>query len=444
MDIQPPPPKTEKIAKNNMNTLAIALVPFAVAIGVSAWFLPSPFLTLAQAVLFLGALLLAHVGAPESKAGVEERDLFSDEFRLVLERLDDALFVYDKDFRISFVNSAAEQLFGLSKADLMGKVLSPQDAENPKRKLLAQVAFPSLAPGMVARSPAGVTPQIIDLSFSDPFLELRVTSLLLGTSPEGTPLGFAKVIRDRTREVSLMKTKNEFVTIASHQLRTPTTGIHWALESLKKTEGFDATTKMLVDGAFGQSELLLKIIDDILGVSKIEEGRFGYAFQSFDLVEFLQKVLGQALLGAQHTGVSLYFDPPKAKLPSVVGDPQKLAMVMSNLVENAIRYNVKNGSVTVAVVPVAGEPFLEVSIKDTGIGIPQEDLKKLFTKFFRAENALKLQTEGSGLGLYIVRNIIQAHGGRIWVESEPERGTTFHFTLTTDQSRVPRHEVSLG
>jgi signal transduction histidine kinase len=373
----------------------------------------------------------------------------SGEFRTVLERLGDALFVYDKDFRVTFWNPAAEQLFNLPAVEVVGRVLTPQDAEDPRRRLLAQVAFPSLAPGMVARSLAGGYPQVVDLSFSDPFLELRVTSLALGVdaSPArgGTPSSFAKVIRDRTREVSLMKAKNEFVTIASHQLRTPTTGIHWALDSLHKDSAkFDPATKALVDGAFEGSETLLKIIDDLLGIAKIEEGRFGYSFTTVDLVQFLNKLLGQILPAATRAGVSLYFDPPKEPLPLVVADPQKLAMATSNLVENAIRYNVKNGSVTVSAKSAAEGPYVEVAVKDTGVGMAPEDVKKLFTKFFRAENAVKLQTEGSGLGLYIVKNIVQAHGGRIWVESELERGTTFHFTLSTDPNRVPRHEVPMG
>ncbi len=444
MDIQQQKPEAgTPPPQSRARLIWIGCIPLAVAVIIGAFFLP-PFLLLAQAVLLVGAALIMGLGAGEAGGARPAQEFSSDEFRMVLERLDDALFVYGKDFKITFWNPAAERLFGLSSTEVLGRTLTPQDAENPRRRLLAQVAFPSLAPGMVARSQAGAYPQITDLSFTNPFLELRVTSLSLGNATATSPLGFAKVIRDRTREMSLMKSKNEFVTIASHQLRTPVTGLHWALESLHKTEGFDATTKMLVDGSFTQSEILLKIIDDLLGIAKIEEGRFGYAFANTDLVEFLNKILGQILPIAQHASVSLYFDKPAEVLPPVIADPQKLAMVVSNLMENAIRYNVKNGSVTVGIKKAAEGPFVEVTIKDTGIGMAPEDIKKLFTKFFRAENAVKLQTEGSGLGLYIVRNIIQAHGGQIWVESERERGTTFHFTLATDPNRVPRHEVPFG
>ncbi|MBM3256864.1 MAG: PAS domain S-box protein [Candidatus Liptonbacteria bacterium] len=444
MEIKPLP-KTDAAPPKPTNLIWLAGVPFLVAVGIAAWALPA-YLVIMQGALILGAVLLAALGALQPKSPTPAATSFaSEEFRTVLERLDDALFVYDKDFKVTFWNPAAERLFGLESAEVLGKVVSPQDAENPRRRLLAQVAFPSLAPGMIARSPAGVFPQIVDLSFNDPFLELRITSLSLGKGEDGAPIGFAKVIRDRTREVSLIKSKSEFVTIASHQLRTPTTGIHWALDSLHKDSSkFDANTKALIDGAFEGSETLLKIIDDLLGIAKIEEGRFGYSFTTVDIVQFLNKLLAQIIPAATHAGVSIYFNAPKVGLPLVTADPQKLAMATSNLVENAIRYNVKNGTVTVDVKPATEGPYVEVTIKDTGIGIPPKDLKKLFTKFFRADNAVKLQTEGSGLGLYIVKNIIQAHGGRIWAESVPERGTTFHFTLATDQKLVPRHEVPLS
>jgi two-component system sensor histidine kinase VicK len=113
-----------------------------------------------------------------------------------------------------------------------------------------------------------------------------------------------------------------------------------------------------------------------------------------------------------------------------------------NLLENAIRYNIDNGEVFVRVDHVEGKPFVQVSVRDTGIGIPPEAIDKLFKKFFRADNATQSQTEGSGLGLYISKNIVNAHGGELWAESELGRGTIMRFTLPTDSSLVPSHFVS--
>jgi signal transduction histidine kinase len=129
-------------------------------------------------------------------------------------------------------------------------------------------------------------------------------------------------------------------------------------------------------------------------------------------------------------------------MPQVLIDPKQLSLVAANLLENAIRYNTENGEVTVKIDKVQDKPFVVISVKDTGIGVPPDAVGKLFTKFYRADNAVKSQTEGSGLGLYIARGIVLAHGGQIWAESELNRGTTISFTLPTDPALVPRHEAS--
>ena len=143
---------------------------------------------------------------------------------------------------------------------------------------------------------------------------------------------------------------------------------------------------------------------------------------------------------AKAYNVSVFFEKPDQPI-IVTFDEQKLGIAISNLIDNALKYNVPKGSVTVNLRLVLNQPYAEVSIKDTGVGIPPEDIKKLFTKFFRAENVMQFETEGSGLGLFVVKNIIERHGGKIWVESELNRGTTFHFTLPTDARLIPQKEA---
>ncbi len=236
-------------------------------------------------------------------------------------------------------------------------------------------------------------------------------------------------------------------------MKSPITRINWAVENLNSDDSLSEPNKEIVKGAFDASKLLLKIVEDFLNIAKIEEGKFGYHFEPTDITVFLNQILSQSLSQASRVGVRLYFDRPQAPLPMAIIDSGKLSLAVVNLLENAIRYNVKNGEVIVKVEPVPGKggseagallppkPFLKVSVKDTGIGIEPDALGKLFTKFFRAENAVKFQTEGSGLGLYIAKNIIQAHGGEIHAESEPNRGTTIYFTLPTDPELVPQRET---
>ena len=362
------------------------------------------------------------------------------ELRSILASMQDGLIVYDRNFRVSLFNAAAEKIFALKADDLLGQVIGPQQAEDSNLRRLVQTLFPTLSPTMVPRSKSGEYPQVVDISFEDPIQELRTITTPLADDA-GNVSGFMKIIRDRTHEMALSKSKTEFITVASHQLRTPTTNIEWTLEELAGNSNLDENSKALLANAQSSARQLKMVVEDLLNISRIEEGRFGYEFVEIDLVEFLKKILAEVLPQARRIGISLYFDPPAEPLPSVHVDEKKLSMAFTNLLDNAIRYNVENGSVTVTVAQQPNQPYLEVAVKDTGIGVPPEDAKKLFDKFFRGANAVKSKAEGSGLGLYITQNIIQAHGGSVWAESELNRGSTFHFTLPTDFSLIPPKEV---
>jgi signal transduction histidine kinase len=363
------------------------------------------------------------------------------ELKGIFASINDGLIVYQADFRVIFFNAAAERIFKLEAKNVLGHVLSPRDVEAEGWRTLAQIVFPSLAPRVVAHSKEGEYPQVVDISFTDPAeLEFRVTTTPV-PDERGNPLAFMKIVRDRTAQVVALRSKSEFVTVASHQLRGPVTDISWALQSLSGITGLDENNKMILDHALGASQSLLRRIEDLLDIAKMEDGQFGYQFEDTDITDFLTKILGDVLPAAQKAGIKLYFDRPSEALPHVMIDSKRLSLAVTNLVENAIRYNVENGEVTVKADTMQDKPYVVVSVKDTGIGIPPEAVASLFKKFFRAENAVKAQTEGSGLGLYIAKGIIAAHGGQIWAESELNRGTTISFALPTDPNLVPKNEM---
>jgi len=364
------------------------------------------------------------------------------ELKSVVGGLQDALIAYDQSFRITFFNRAAESLFGLKAENMIGHILKPQDVSSESFRLLAQVIFPSLAPNLSLKSKAGEYPQVADISFSEPVLELRVATAPMADE-NGQILGFMKIIHDRTREVTLIKSKSEFVAVASHQLRTPITELNWAMETIVQDQGLEASNQDIAKGALNSARKLKNIVEDLLNISRIEEGRFGYNLQPVNIVDYVGQVLAEVMPQIEKSGLKIYFDRPSESLPAVSIDSQKISMVLSNLLDNAVRYNIQNGEITVAVKKSSQGPFVDVSVKDTGIGVPQDQMDKLFSKFFRAQNAIKFQADGSGLGLYIARNIIRAHGGQMWAESQPGRGSTFHFTIPTDPALVPNQEVAL-
>jgi len=376
-----------------------------------------------------------------TKANFELR-LEHNRLEIVLNSLRDGVIAYDEDFRVLMFNNAAEQIFEVKRAEVLNRIFTLDLAKDPRFRLISQVFFPSLAPVVVRRSNPGVFPQVMDISFENPNRELRtVTSRIIDT--KGVVLGFVKVIGDRTREVELIRSKSEFIAIASHQLRAPLTAITWAFENLQKEKLPAGIQQIITNGSISAANLG-KIVDDLLNVSKIEEGRFGYTFQQINLVDFINKILATAIEVAKAYKVNIYLTPPKEKEMVITADPEKLGGAITNILDNAIKYNIPNGQVVISLQRYPDRPYIAVSVKDSGIGIPAEDMDNLFTKFYRSEAVQKIDTSGTGLGLYIAKNIIMRHGGQIWAESVISRGTTVNFMLPTDPNLIPPKEIAYG
>lgn len=228
---------------------------------------------------------------------------------------------------------------------------------------------------------------------------------------------------------ALDQAKTEFVSIASHQLRTPMTGIMGYLSMMTsgdfgklKPEHFKILKELL-----DESQRMIRLINQFLNVSKIEAGKFELAKREVQLEDLIAAKLKEVTKMAEKKNLKLVFKKPDIPLPKVMADPDKLNDIILNLVDNAIKYTSKGG-VTIAVQQKGDE--LLTSIKDTGIGIGKGDAKELFGKFQRGTGIARIQPDGSGLGLFLAKNVVEGHHGRIWVESEGAgKGSTFYFTL---------------
>jgi len=417
-------------------------LPFLIILlSINIFYLPQLWVFISLIIFFVLGVVVLMNSLRLSRSNLEIK-IERNELKSIIFNLWDGIIAYDPNFKIVIFNRAAEEIFNLKSREIVGQYFSPERVKEAQFKALTQVIFPSLAPMVLRQSDPGVYPQIVDISTDEPKIEFRVaTDKIL--DPSGNLLGFVKLVHNRTREVELLRSKTEFISIASHQLRTPLTGIHWALESLAK-ENFNPEQKQLVDNALMTAVKLTKIVNDLLDVSKIEEGKFGYEFQNINIISFIEEIVEGTKDLAKQFKVKVYFEKPNEESIIVMADPQKLSIVISNLIDNAIRYNVENGEVKIGIERIKDGPYIKISVKDTGIGIPEGEISKLFTKFFRAENVIKLATEGSGLGLYIVKNIVLRHGGKVWTESEINRGTTFYFTLPTDPKLIPPKEIIYG
>ena len=229
------------------------------------------------------------------------------------------------------------------------------------------------------------------------------------------------------RLVELDKVKTEFISVAAHELRTPLTAIKWITQLLHKdVTSFTSEHAEQINKLNEIINKMVSLVGDILNVSRIEEGRFGSTLKQQDILPLLQSILGIIEVNAQAKNIKLIKNLPPT-LPTLPVDEERFKLALENIIGNAVKYTSANGQVAVTAVATADK--LTISVADTGIGIAPADQKRLFDKFFRANNALKHDTEGTGLGLYIARNIIEAHHGTITFNSAVNQGTTFIITL---------------
>lgn len=411
-----------------------------VLLGINAFYLETVWIVITAATFILMGTIILLNGIRIARLNGEIK-LERNELGSIIANLLDGLVAYDQSFRVVMMNKAAEQMFGVSSKEVIGKPITPENAKDAQLTLLTQILYPSIAPSVVRRTEGGAYPQVTDMSFTNPTTEFRITTDRI-VDPNGVLLGFVKIIHDRTREVGMLKSKSEFIEVAAHQLRTPLTSINWIFESLAKEQLPDSQREMVDMGVLAAGNIL-KTVNDLLDVSQIEEGKYGYNFQAMDINAFAETVLSEMMPYAKEMGIKLYLKKSESPI-GVQIDPQKLGIVLSNLVSNAIKYNIENGEVTVEVKQLEGKPYAEISVKDTGIGIPAEEMQRLFTKFFRADNAQKTVADGTGLGLYITKNIVRRHGGDIWAESQLNRGSVFHVTIPTDPTLIPPKEMAFS
>lgn len=238
-----------------------------------------------------------------------------------------------------------------------------------------------------------------------------------------------KISEELKRAKQLDRIKSEFISVAAHQLRTPLSAVKWTLKMVIDEDlgTLNSEQKTFLLQGYQTNERTIRLVNDFLNVVRIEEGRFGYEFTKIQIENLIDNIIQDFTHRINKKKIKLTFNKPTSGLVKVNIDPTKMRLAITNLIDNALKYTSNGGSVTISV--KYSKLYVRVSVKDTGMGIPREQIKQLFGKFFRSDNAIRKQTEGSGLGLFIVKNIIEKHGGKVSVESEENKGSTFSFTL---------------
>ncbi|MEW5773377.1 MAG: ATP-binding protein [Thermodesulfobacteriota bacterium] len=337
----------------------------------------------------------------------------------ILQSVDDGIVVVDQDCLVADINPMAARIFGQDPSKAQGRslleVLGHEDLLRHARRALESGRQPELSGDeAILTVERGERPSHYQFSV----IPVRVGS--------GPALSAVLLFRDVTRLRELDRLKSEFVMTASHELRTPLTSIGMSVDMLleKAGPGLAPRDRELLAIAQDDVRRLKALVGELLDLSRIEAGRLELEIGRVDSARLFSMVASILAPQAEKAGVVLSF-ADAAALPPVLADPNKIAWVLVNLVGNALRHTPAGGSVRVSAL-TAGK-YAHITVADTGEGIPQEQQSRIFEKFVQLKS--DRTADGSGLGLAICREMVRAHGGTIWVESEPGRGSTFTFTL---------------
>ncbi|MHB8651640.1 MAG: sensor histidine kinase [Minisyncoccota bacterium] len=358
----------------------------------------------------------------------------------ILESLTLGIIEYQGDQTIVRVNRAAEEILGVKRDAVVGKKFLPMDMRAPELSSLAAITFFSSSGAALKQDVNNLYGALTDeIAIEFPIhRDLQVITVLVQTTDgRSSEYNIIKLLRDITREKLVDKSKSNFITVAAHQLRTPLSAIRWALNLVLGDRGNLSPDQInILESGAKATNQVITLINDLLDVSQIEDGRMGYKLTPGDLAETIRATIALLGLKAQEKGVTLsvVIPPDVHTLPF---DKKKISIVIQNLISNAINYTPGGGKVNVAL--EYGPRYATLTVADTGVGIPSEELSRVFTKFFRSKQALQMETSGSGLGLFIVKNIIERHGGTITLDSKEGEGTIVSFTLPLSHEDTPKN-----
>lgn len=336
----------------------------------------------------------------------------------VIRSVAEGLVVVDAQGKVIMMNPAAEKLLGVSKKDKVGKAL----LENLKEEQLI-----SLVKGTEDKEER----EIELVSQRDETKKVLRASSAVIENENGQTIGMVSVLSDITKQKELDQLKDSFVANVSHELRTPLVAIDKSLSFiLNKTTGeISPGQEELLSMAQRNLKRLSLLINDLLDLSKLEAGKMELKRQASSIGKIINESIEGLNIWAKTKSIEI-IKKIQEGLPQVNVDQNRIIQVLNNLIGNAIKFTPNNGNITVAANFQSEKGEIEISVQDTGIGIPKENLPKIFDKFFQASERVPTDISGTGIGLSIAKEIVELHGGRIWAVSEEGEGAKFIFTLS--------------
>lgn len=384
------------------------------------------------ALLLILAVIIRSLMRATNFLKAEQMHTFS-----VISNLTDGIIEYSPDFRILMVNPEAERLLGLKNSEIRGSFINDSVMAGNKQFLSVFADISSGGEMKFLFDKKEILVKEVDID-SPINRTLEITTVPIAT-PGGLVISNAKILRDITREKLLNMMKSEFLTIAAHQLRTPLSAVKWTLKTILDGDlgGINLRQKDFLEKGYMTNERMIHLVGDLLDASRIEEGRFGYEFKEEDIVGFVEGIINDLEQRFRQKELKVDFQ----KIPEkqiLFFDREKMALALNNILDNSINYTSEGGSIKVSF--RQEPPYFEILVEDSGVGIPKSQRSRLYTKFFRGDNVIRMQTEGSGLGLFIARNIVIAHGGEMKIDSEEGRGTIATFRMPIKKELVPERK----
>ena len=368
----------------------------------------------------IGAFLVAAYAVAPAIARTRLSRLQRDQAQRVLARLGDGVFVVDHEGVVQLWNQAAEAITGLRAAEVHGR---RAEEAIPGWTTIATFVPVADRPGE-ADGPSSAETVPVEVGGRELWLSIVAVAL-----DDDTVYAF----RDATHDRRLENLRSQFVATISHELRTPLASLHGAALTLREHDLPAQTQDDLLEMIAEQSNRLANLVEEILVAGQLDSGSLRVVADTFDPEELVRGVVkvGQSRVG-EETTIEVVVPPV---VPKAHGDSERTRQVLLNLLDNAIKYSPSGGRIEVGL--AAAGDRLRFTVQDQGLGIPVGEQERIFDKFYRLDPDQRRGIGGTGLGLYICRELVQSMHGRIWVQSEPGRGTTFAFELPAEPMPAP-------
>jgi PAS domain S-box-containing protein len=363
------------------------------------------------------AQALNELSLEKNKIDIEKNKIFS-----IISNIKDPVIFIDNSYKIKIFNYSAQEILNLDQGAIGQKVNSLKNFSlNNFSQLINRKHEIKQIEDEQGR-------KYEELSVDYKGKEMVYNVITIHASNEKNHFGYVKLFYDITRERAINKIKSEFISIAAHQLRTPLAAIKWVIEMVLNEDAgkLNKDQKELLAKGYKSNERVIELVNDLLKVSRIEEGRFGFEIKEENFVGLVDEILTNYENEIKSKFIKFEYIKPQAEISAEI-DKEKVSLAINNLIDNAVKYTPENGTIKICI--KKDGDYVSFKIYDNGVGISSEDKMKLFSKFFRGSNVIRMQTEGSGLGLFIVKKIIDYHKGDIKIISKEGKGTEVSVLL---------------